>query len=76
MKLLEDADSANAVLTLRSMLWEGFEDRGAARECLLKIIKIEPDKNTVFYRWALNLYGGIQKNRYFKEDDKMENTAG
>ena len=31
---------------------------------LLKVLKAEPDKKAVFHRWALNLYGEIQKNTY------------
>ena len=38
------------------LLWEGFEDREGAGECLLKIVEVEPDQNAVFYRWALHLY--------------------
>jgi len=38
------------------ILWEGFEDREAAKSCLLKIIKLEPDKDALYHRWALDLY--------------------
>jgi hypothetical protein len=57
------------------ILWHGFEDAEAAKQCLLKVIRVEPDKKAVFHRWALNLYGDIQKGTYFRERDIMEDRA-
>jgi tetratricopeptide (TPR) repeat protein len=54
--LAKDPDFAEALFLKAQILWEGFEDRQAAKECLVKIIKVEPDKNAVFRRWALNFY--------------------
>jgi tetratricopeptide (TPR) repeat protein len=57
--LARDPDFSEALFLKAQLLWEGFEDRQAARECLLKIIKVEPDEKAVFRRWALNLYREI-----------------
>lgn len=54
--LAADPDFTEALFLKAQLLWEGFEDRDAARECLLKIIRVEPDEKAVFRRWALNLY--------------------
>ena len=51
--LARDPDFAEALLLKAQILWEGFEDANAARDCLLKILAVEPDENTVFRRWAL-----------------------
>jgi hypothetical protein len=32
-------------------------------ECLLKIIKVEPDKKAVFRRWALSFYGEMSEEK-------------
>jgi tetratricopeptide (TPR) repeat protein len=54
--LAKDPDFPEALFLKAQILWEGFEDREAAKECLLKIIQVEPDKEAVFHRWALNYY--------------------
>ena len=54
--LAKDPDFAEALLLKAQILWEGFEDCKAARECLLKIMAVEPDEKAVFHRWALNFY--------------------
>jgi tetratricopeptide (TPR) repeat protein len=54
--LAKDPDFPEALFLKAQILWEGFEDRQAAKECLLKIIKVEPDKKAFFHRWALNFY--------------------
>jgi tetratricopeptide (TPR) repeat protein len=54
--LAKDPDFPEALFLKAQILWEGFEDRQAAKECLVKIIKTEPDKKAVFRRWALNFY--------------------
>jgi tetratricopeptide (TPR) repeat protein len=74
--LAKDPEFPEALFLKAQILWHGFEDAEAAKGCLLKVIQIEPDKETVFHRWALNLYGDIQKSTYFQEDDIMENATG
>jgi hypothetical protein len=44
------------------ILWEGFEDREAAKTCLLKIIKVEQDKDALHHRWALDFYRKLSKS--------------
>jgi tetratricopeptide (TPR) repeat protein len=54
--LARDPDFPEALFLKARILWEGYEDREAAKTCLLKIIKVEPDKDALYHRWALNLY--------------------
>ena len=74
--LAEDPEFPEALFLKAQILWDGFGDAEGARQCLLKIIKTEPDKKAVLHCWALNLYGEIQKNAYFKDDRTMENATG
>jgi tetratricopeptide (TPR) repeat protein len=60
--LARDPDFTEALFLKAQLLWEGFEDREAAGECLLKIIKVEPDEKAVFRRWALNFYRELSNN--------------
>jgi tetratricopeptide (TPR) repeat protein len=59
--LAKDFDFPEALFLKAQILWEGFEDGKAAKECLLKIIKLEPDKDSVYHRWALNFYRELSK---------------
>jgi len=61
--LAKDPDFPEALFLKAQILWEGFEDRQAAKECLLKIIKVEPDKKAVFRRWALSFYGEMSEEK-------------
>jgi len=54
--LAKDSDFVEGLLLKAQILREGFEDGNAARECLQKILAVEPDEKAVFHRWALNLY--------------------
>jgi tetratricopeptide (TPR) repeat protein len=54
--LAKDPDFPEALFLKAQILWQGFEDLKAARQCLLRIIKVEPDKKALFHRWAMNLY--------------------
>jgi tetratricopeptide (TPR) repeat protein len=54
--LAKDPDFPEALFLKAQILWQGFEDLKAARQCLLRIIKVEPDKKSLFHRWAMNLY--------------------
>ena len=60
--LARDPDYPEALFLKARILWEGFEDRGEAKSCLLKIIKLEPDKEAPFHRWALDLYRELSKS--------------
>jgi tetratricopeptide (TPR) repeat protein len=74
--LAKDPQYPEALFLKAQILWDGFGDADAAKQCLLKVIRVEPDKKAVFHRWALNLYGDIQKSTYFRQDDIMENRSG
>ena len=50
-----DPDFPEALFVKAQVLWEGYRDYSAARECLIRITKIEPDKKAVLNRWAMSL---------------------
>ena len=45
-----------ALFLKAQILWEGYRDSAAAKNCLLQVIKVEPDKEAPFHRWSLALY--------------------
>ncbi len=57
--LVRDPDNPEALFLKAQVLWEGYGDRIAAKECLMQVIKVEPDRNAVYHRWALNMYREI-----------------
>jgi tetratricopeptide (TPR) repeat protein len=57
--LAKNPDFVEALLLKAQILWEGFEDRQAARACLLKILAVAPDERDVFHNWALNIYNQL-----------------
>jgi len=54
--LAKDPDFPEALYLKAQILWEGFEDRQAAKACLLRIFKVVPDRKAMFHRWALSFY--------------------
>jgi hypothetical protein len=60
--LARDPDYPEALFLKARILWEGFEDCDEAKSCLLKIIKVEPDKESPFHRWALDFYRELSKS--------------
>jgi len=60
--LARDPDFPEALFLKAQILREGFEDREAAKACLLKIIKVEPDQEAPFHRWAMDYYRELRKN--------------
>jgi hypothetical protein len=59
-EVLAAAPNYTEALFLKAqILWEGYRDSAAAKNCLLHVIKVEPDKEAPFHRWALSLYREI-----------------
>jgi hypothetical protein len=55
-----------ALFLKAQILWEGYHDAANAKNCLLQVIKVEPDKEAPFHRWSLALYkeiAGRERNR-------------
>jgi len=48
-----------ALFLKAQIVWEGYQDSAAAKKCLLHLIKVEPDKEAPFHRWAVSLYKEI-----------------
>jgi len=48
-----------ALFLKAQILWEGYQDSAAAKKCLIHVIKVEPDKEAPFHRWAVSLYREI-----------------
>ena len=48
-----------ALFLKAQILWEGYRDSTGAKDCLLHVIKVEPDKEAPFHRWSMVLYREI-----------------
>ena len=59
--LARDPDFPDALLLKAQVLWEGFRDRREAQLCLLRIMQVEPDKRSMYYRWAAKLHEELSK---------------
>lgn len=59
--LAKDPDFSEALFLKAQILYDGFKDREAAKSCLLKIIKLEPDREAEYHRWALDFYRELSK---------------
>jgi tetratricopeptide (TPR) repeat protein len=52
--LEKDPDFPDALYLKAQILWEGFEKKQEASECLLSVMKLVPQENTL-HRWASSL---------------------
>ena len=63
-----------ALFLKAQILWEGYQEAAAAKQCLLQIMKVEPDKEVPFHRWSVSLYREIassdQKRNSTKQSEK------
>ena len=57
--LAADPDLPEALFVKAQILWEGYQDAAAAKQCLIHLMKSEPDKGAAFHRWAASLYREI-----------------
>ena len=57
--LAADPDLPEALFVKAQILWEGYQDAAAAIQCLIHLMKSEPDKGAAFHRWAASLYREI-----------------
>ncbi len=64
--LAQDPNNPEAMFVKAQVLWEGYEDRISAKEYLMRVLKVEPDRNAVYHRWALNLYREINTRTSLK----------
>jgi len=48
-----------ALFLKAQILWEGNHDAANAKNCLIHLMKVEPDKEAPFHRWAVSLYKEI-----------------
>lgn len=59
-EVLAAAPNYTEALFLKAqILWEGYRNSAAAEKCLMQVIKVEPDKEAPFHRWAVSLYKEI-----------------
>jgi hypothetical protein len=59
MSKRHDLDYTEALFLKAQILWEGYQEAAAAKQCLLQIMKVEPDKEVPFHRWSVSLYREI-----------------
>jgi hypothetical protein len=57
--LAADTDFPEALFLKAQILWEGYQHTAAAKQCLFHLMKVEPDKEASFHRWAVSLYKEI-----------------
>jgi hypothetical protein len=69
-EVLAAAPNYTEALFLKAqILWEGYQEAAAAKQCLLQIMKVEPDKEAPFHRWSVSLYREIASS-----DQKRNST--
>ena len=69
-EVLAAAPNYTEALFLKAqILWEGYQEAAAAKQCLLQIMKVEPDKEVPFHRWSVSLYREIASS-----DQKRNST--
>ena len=61
--LARDPNFPEALLLKAQIVWEGFQDAVRAKQCLVEILKVEPDRKSPFHRWALALYKEISASQ-------------
>ncbi len=61
--LAADPDIPEALFVKAQILWEGYQDAAAAKQCLFHLMKVEPDKEASFHRWSLSLYKEIATSK-------------
>jgi uncharacterized membrane protein len=59
--LNQTSDFPDALFLKAQILWEGFQDSRAARECIKELMKILPNANEPLYRWANHLLTDIKR---------------
>jgi len=47
------------------ILWEGYQNTVAAKQCLIHLMKVDPDRKASVHRWALSLYREIASHGQF-----------
>ena len=57
--LAADPAFPEALFVKAQILWEGYQNSAGAKQCLYHLMKVEPDKDAPFHRWALSLYREI-----------------
>jgi len=64
--LAADPAFPEALFVKAQILWEGYQDSAAAKQCLINLMKVEPEKEAPFHRWSLALYreiAGYERSR-------------
>jgi len=57
--LVADSAFPEALFLKAQILWEGYQDGAAAKKYLIDLMKVDPDKEATFHRWAVSLYKEI-----------------
>ena len=57
--LAADPNFPEALFVKAQVLWEGYQDAAAAKQCLIHLMKAVPNKEATFHRWAVSLYKEI-----------------
>ena len=74
--LAREPNFPEALLLKAQIIWEGLQDAVGAQQCLIEILRVEPDKKSPFHRWARVLYREITISTRLAEADKPSTAAG
>ncbi|MBW2409285.1 MAG: hypothetical protein JRF72_05765 [Deltaproteobacteria bacterium] len=73
--LASEPNFPEALLLKAQIIWEGFQDAVGAKQCLIDLLEVEPDRKSPFHRWALALYREISASYRLKKTHELQKTA-
>ena len=73
--LAREPNFPEALLLKAQIIWEGFQGAVGAKQCLVEILKVEPNTKSPFHRWALSLHKEITASSSLHETHKLQIAA-
>jgi tetratricopeptide (TPR) repeat protein len=68
----QDPDFPDALFLKAQILWEGFQDSRAAKECIGQIMQLLPTTDEPLYRWSTYLLSEINRGAESPEEQSAE----
>jgi hypothetical protein len=59
--LVQDPDFPDALFLKAQILWEGFQDSRAAKDCIAQVMQLLPTTDEPLYRWSTHLLSEINQ---------------
>ena len=73
--LVREPNFPEALLLKAQIIWDGFQDAVGAKQCLIEILKVEPNKKSPFHRWALSLHKEITASSSLQKTHELQIAA-